>query len=65
MAEAYIQIPGLTCRGDAIAKAPTIQPNNSSFEQLSWLVYESIIVDLLKQTGTTQQDIDARHANME
>ncbi|WP_207703939.1 hypothetical protein [Candidatus Enterococcus ferrettii] len=39
--------------------------NGSSFEQLSWLVYDSMIVDLKKATGQEQKDMDDRHANME
>lgn len=48
IADAHIQIPGISFRQEAGEKAPSIQPNGSSFEQLSWLVYDSMIVDLLK-----------------
>lgn len=65
MADAYIRIPGISSREAAMEKAPSIQPNGSSFEQLSWLVYDSMIVDLKKATGQEQKDMDYRHANME
>lgn len=65
MADAYIQIPGISSRGPVVEKAPSIQPNGSSFEQLAWLVYDSMIIDLKKQTNQEQGDMDHRHANME
>lgn len=49
MADALIQIPGISTGDKATEKAPSIQPNGSSFEQLSWLVYDSMIVDLKKE----------------
>jgi 6-phospho-3-hexuloisomerase len=49
MADALIQIPGISTGDKATEKAPSIQPNGSSFEQLSWLVYDSLIVDLKKE----------------
>jgi len=65
MADAYIQIPGISSRGPVVEKAPSIQPHGSSFEQLAWLVYDSMIIDLKKQTNQEQGDMDHRHANME
>ena len=65
MADAYIRIPGISSREEAVEKAPSVQPNGSSFEQLSWLVYDSMIVDLKKATKQEQADMDYLHANME
>lgn len=65
MADSHIRIPGISSRNESVEKAPSIQPNGSSFEQLSWLVYDSIIVDLKKKTKQEQEDMDYRHANME
>ena len=65
MADAYILIPGVSSRGPAVKKAPSIQPNGSSFEQLAWLVYDSMVVDLKERTNQSQSDMDYRHANME
>ncbi|GMA08820.1 3-hexulose-6-phosphate isomerase [Tetragenococcus halophilus subsp. flandriensis] len=65
IADAYIKIPGISSRDTATEKASSIQPNGSSFEQLSWLIYDSIIVDLIRITQQTQEEIDFRHANME
>lgn len=65
LADAYICIPGISSRDKAVEKAASIQPNGSSFEQLSWLVYDSMIVDLKNITKQDQKAIDYRHANME
>lgn len=65
LSDAYITIPGISSRDIVVRKAESVQPNGSSFEQLSWLVYDSMIVDLIKKTNQKQEDIDYRHANME
>ena len=68
MADAVVVIPGVTAlRGSvkSAGKAPSIQPNGSSFEQLSWLTYDSMVVDLMRLTGQTQKDMDYRHSNLE
>lgn len=67
IADAYIQIPGISSRvsGTGVEKAPSIQPNGSSFEQLSWLIYDSMVVDLKKKLNQTQDQMNYRHANME
>lgn len=67
IADAYIQIPGISSRveGTGVQKAPSIQPHGSSFEQLSWLIYDSMVVDLKEKLNQTQDQMDYRHANME
>jgi len=66
LASAHIVIPGVTSKvvKDGI-KAASIQPKGSSFEQLCWLIYDSMIIDLKKKTGQTDEDMFARHANLE
>lgn len=65
LADVYIKLPGISSREQAVEKAPSIQPNGSSFEQLSWLTYDSVIVDLKNETKRTQEEMDHKHANME
>lgn len=69
MANAVIVIPGSSMRNhaneDPLKKAPTIQPGGSSFEQLTWLVYDSMIVDLKAAKEQTQEDMNYRHSNLE
>lgn len=67
MADAHITIPGSSSRGGkrTAEKAPSIQPNGSSFEQLTWLVYDAMVVDLKRALDQSQDQMDYRHANME
>ena len=43
----------------------SIQPVGSMFEQLSWLTYDTVIMTLRDKTGQTNDDLIARHANLE
>lgn len=66
LASACIKIPGVTSKVEKEGgKAASIQTKGSSFEQLSWLIYDSIIIDLKRETGQTDADMFARHANLE
>ncbi len=67
MADAVILIPGSSSRSKekTADKAPSIQTNGNSFEQLAWLIYDSMAVDLKKALQQTQEMMDHRHANME
>ena len=43
----------------------TEQPGGNLFEQLSWLIYDSIVMDLMPILGETEDTMFKRHANME
>lgn len=61
-----IRIPGITAKSEEMSsKAATIQPTGSSFEQLSWLIYDSVIISLKAKTGQTDAEMFSRHANLE
>lgn len=67
MADAAITIPGTTrqlVEGEA-EEGTSIQPVGSMFEQLSWLVYDSLVMDLKKATNQTLDDMLERHGNLE
>ena len=65
-ADVIIQIPGVTSKADNEQKEPdSIQPKGNSFEQLSWLIYDSMIIDLKRETGQSEEQMFARHANLE
>ena len=65
-ADVIIQIPGVTSKADNEPEEPdSIQPKGNSFEQLSWLIYDSMIIDLKRETGQTEEQMFARHANLE
>lgn len=66
LASAHIVIPGVTSKVIKEGKkAASIQPKGSSFEQLSWLIYDSMIINLKEKTGQSDEDMFARHANLE
>lgn len=66
-ADIVITIPGATPKkgNQAADTATSIQPMGSLFEQLSWLVYDSIILELMELTGETGETMFPRHANLE
>ena len=43
----------------------SVQASGSSFEELSWITYDAMVMDLMKITDQTDQDLFKRHANME
>jgi len=67
MADAIIVIPGTTRQlvDGGSEDGGSIQPVGTMFEQLSWLVYDSLVLDLLKKTNQTFDDLLARHGNLE
>lgn len=66
MSDAFIRIPGTTrlLQEEGTASASR-QPVGSMFEQLSWLVYDSVVMTLREKTGQTNDDLIARHGNLE
>lgn len=66
MSAAVVTIPGVTSKTTELnVKKSTPQPRGSSFEQLSWLVCDSMVMYLKEYTNQTNDDLYARHANME
>lgn len=67
MSKTYIKLPGTTrlLQNDQSENVESIQPVGSMFEQLSWLVYDAVIMTLKEKTGQTNDDMIARHANLE
>lgn len=65
MADAIITLPGTTRLLGNENKIGSIQPVGSMFEQLSWLVYDGIIMTLMERTKQTNDDLISRHANLE
>lgn len=66
MAKVYIKLPGTTrLLGEKQNKEGSIQPVGSMFEQLSWLTYDSVIMTLKARTGQSNEDLIARHGNLE
>lgn len=66
-ADVVVTIPGATPKKSDGAEdsAVSIQPMGSLFEQLSWLVYDSVILELMDILGETSDTMYPRHANLE
>ena len=61
-----VKIPGVTSKSEERSqKADSIQPSGSSFEQLSWLIYDSVIIRLRELRQQTDAQMFYRHANLE
>lgn len=66
MSDAVIVLPGTTrLLKDSTKSVGSIQPVGSMFEQLSWLVYDGMVMTLKEKTNQTNDDLIARHANLE
>ena len=66
MADAIVTIPGATQKNaEHTSDVVTEQPGGNLFEQLSWLIYDSIVMDLMPILGETEDTMFKRHANME
>ena len=66
MSKVYIQLPGNTrMLKEGQKSVESIQPVGSMFEQLSWLTYDTVIMTLRDKMGQTNDDMIARHANLE
>ena len=65
MADAIIKIPGVTEKCVDQNKGGSVQASGSSFEELSWITYDAMVMDLMRITNQNSEDLFKRHANME
>ena len=66
LAESVVTIPGTTrLLGEDNSATLSIQPIGSAFEQLLWLTFDAIIMELMKKTNQLPDDLISRHANLE
>lgn len=65
LSEVHIKIPGVTRLSDGSSNLISIQPVGTVFEQLSWIVYDSVVLILLDKTNQNFDDLLKRHANIE
>ena len=64
MADAAIKIPGETEKVKGAGKK-SVQASGSAFEELSWITNDAMVMDLMKITNQSNEDLFKRHANME
>ena len=65
LADVVVKLPGASSRAHDVPQKISIQPNGSAFEQLTFLLYDSLVVDLKKIKHLSQKQLDQRHANLE
>ena len=49
----------------ATAQVASAQPMGSAFEQMSALVYDALVLDLMERTHQTTETMFSRHADLE
>lgn len=66
-ADVVVCLPGNTRLADAggSKERESFQPVGALFEQLCWLLYDSVVSDLLERTGQDFDDMLERHGNLE
>lgn len=65
MADAVVTIPGATPKSGLADTVKSVQPMGSAFEQMSWLVYDTIVMIIMDKLGKNEQEMFALHANLE
>ena len=67
MSDVVVTVPGSTPKKAEGEKnlAESVQPLGNLFEQMSWLVYDSIIMALMEEMNQTAEEMMARHTNLE
>ena len=65
LADVTVVLPGASPKlrgGNAVS---SIQPMGSAFEQLAFLTYDAVVLELMARSGQTTDDMFRRHAALE
>jgi len=65
LADSVLMLPGITKDENQSEDNTLSQPMGSSFEQLAFLTFDSLILNLMDETGENAETMFARHANFE
>ncbi len=65
LADRIIKIPGVTPKSELQSNFESFQPMGNSFEQLTWLVYDNLIMILMEKMNKTADEMFKLHANLE
>ena len=65
LADAVVSIPGATPKSNLADTVKSIQPMGNAFEQMSWLVYDAIIMILMDKLHKEADEMFKLHANLE
>lgn len=65
MADTVIKVPGVTPKSELASEMVSIQPMGNTFEQTTWLIFDTVIMMLMKKMEKTEAEMFKLHANME
>ena len=65
LADVVVVLPGVSPKLRSMTQVTSVQPMGSAFEQMSFLTYDAIILELMQQTGETTDTMFPRHADLE
>lgn len=66
LSDIIVVLPGVSPKLKNIGiDIKSIQPMGSAFEQISFLTYDAIVLQLMDQMGETSDEMFSRHANLE
>lgn len=65
LSESVIKVPGETPKSDLVNTYKSFQPMGNAFEQLTWLIYDNIVMILKEQLQMSAEEMFSRHANLE
>lgn len=65
LADTKVVIPGATPKGLQQCRAITIQPMGNAFEQMAWLVSDTVTMMLMERLHITEEEMLRLHANLE
>lgn len=63
--ENSIVIPGATPKSKLKNTSNSVQPMGNAFEQMSWIVYDAVVMILMKKLEKTEEEMFKNHANLE
>jgi 6-phospho-3-hexuloisomerase len=66
LADVVVVLPGVSPKlKGTVAHVTSIQPMGSAFEQMSALVYDALVLELMERTNQTPDNMFLRHADLE
>lgn len=65
LSESCIVLPGATPKSNLQNTCKTVQIMGNAFEQMTWIVYDVIIMYLMRKLGISEEEMFSRHANLE
>lgn len=65
LSECRIVLPGATPKSELADTCKTVQIMGNAFEQMTWIVYDVVIMYLMKRMGLSEEEMFGRHANLE